>query len=114
MSSLSIYKGNKIFNNLGKIKLSEEMSKIVDRYIKNNRSYYNFYDIKKSFGINDFVTNIHQSQYFVRYTEEFFMDFLQNYNIGNFSQSELQLKDETINNVYGILNKFKELWRYES
>ena len=113
MSSLTIYKGNKIFNNESKIKLSEEMSKIVDKYIKNNRAYYNFYDIKQNFDVNDFMANFHQSRYFVRYTEEFFMDFIQNYNFKNFSNEEKQLKEETINNVYGILNEFKELWRYK-
>ena len=113
MSSLTIYKGNKIFGNSSKIKLSEEMNKIVDRYIKNNRSYYNFYDINKSFDINDFMANLHQSQYFVRYAEEFFMDFVRNYNIGNFSQAERQLKEDTINNVHGILNSFKDLWKYK-
>ena len=113
MSSLTIYKGNKIFNDESKIKLSEEMSKIVDKYIKNNRAYYNFYDIKQNFDVNDFIANFHQSRYFVRYTEEFFMDFIQNYNFKNFSNEEKQLKEETINNVYGILNEFKELWRYK-
>ena len=113
MSSLTIYKGNKIFKDEGKIKLSEEMSKIVDKYIQNNRAYYNFYDIKKNFDVNDFIANFHQSRYFVRYTEEFFMDFIQNYNFKNFSNEEKQLKNETINNVYGILNEFKELWRYK-
>ena len=112
MSSLTIYKGNKIFTHNSKIKLSDEMSKIVDRYIKNNRSYYNFYDINKTFEINDFISNYHQSQYFVRYTEEFFMDFIQNYNIGNFTQPERQLREDIINNVHGILNNFKEIWRY--
>ena len=113
MSSLTIYKGNKIFNDESKIKLSEEMSKIVDKYIKNNRAYYNFYDIKQNFDVNDFIANFHQSRYFVRYTEEFFMDFIQNYNFKNFSNEEKQLKEETINNVFGILNEFKELWRYK-
>ena len=112
MSSLTIYKGNKSFKTNSKIKLSEEMSKIVDRYIKNNRSYYNFYDIQKTFEINDFISNLHQSQYFIRYTEDFFMDFIQNYNIGNFSHAERQLKEDTINNVHLILNKFKDIWRY--
>ena len=112
MSSLTIYKGNKIFGNNSKIQLSDEMSNIVDRYIKNNRSYYNFYDINKSFEINDFMANLHQSQYFVRYSEEFFMDFIQNYNKGNFQQEERQLREETINNVNGILNNFREIWRY--
>ena len=113
MSSLTIYKGNKIFNDEGKIKLSEEMSKIVDKYIKNNRSYYNFYDINKSFDVCDFLANFHQSRYFIRYTEAFFMDFIQKYNYKNFSKEEIQLKDETINNIYGVLNEFKELWRYK-
>ena len=112
MSSLTIYKGNKIFGNNSKILLSDEMSNIVDKYIKNNRSYYNFYDINKSFEINDFMANLHQSQYFVRYSEEFYLDFMQNYNIGNFAQEERQLREETINNVNGILNNFKEIWRY--
>ena len=89
------------------------MSKIVDKYIKNNRAYYNFIDINKSFDINDFIANFHQSRYFVRYTEGFFMDFIQNYNFKNFSNEEKQLKEATINNMYGILNEFKELWRYK-
>ena len=59
------------------------------------------------------MANFHQSQYFVRYAEEFFMDFVQNYNIGNFSQAERQLKEDTINNVHGILNSFKDLWKYK-
>jgi hypothetical protein len=113
ISSLTIYKGNKSFNDESKIKLSDEMSKIVDRYIKNNRAYYNFYDINNSFDDYDFMANFHQSRYFIRYTEEFFMDFIQNYNFKNFSNDEKQLKDETINNMYGILNNFKELWRYK-
>ena len=113
MSSLTIYKGNKSFTDENKISLSEEMSKIVDKYIKNNRSYYNFIDINKSFDVNDFIANFHQSRYFVRYTEDFFMDFIQNYNFKNFSNEEKQLKEETINNMYGILNEFKELWRYK-
>ena len=113
MSSLTIYKGNKIFDDKSKIELSKEMSKIVDQYIKNNRAYYNFYDIKKPFDICDFAANFHQSRYFVRYTEQFFMDFIQNYNFRNFSKEEAQLKEETINNMYGILNEFKELWRYK-
>ena len=113
MSSLTIYKGNKSFNDESKIKLSDEMSKIVDRYIKNNRAYYNFYDINNSFDDYDFMANFHQSRYFIRYTEEFFMDFIQNYNFKNFSNEEKLLKDETINNMYGILNNFKELWRYK-
>ena len=111
MSSLTIYKGNNIFGNESKVKLSEEMSKIVDKHIKNNRSYYNFYDINKKFEINDFVSNLHQSHYFERYTEDFFMDFIQNYNIGNFTHAERQLKEETINNIHGILNQFKDLWK---
>ena len=41
------------------------------------------------------------------------MDFVQNYNIGNFSQAERQLKEDTINNVHGILNSFKDLWKYK-
>ena len=41
------------------------------------------------------------------------MDFIQNYNFRNFSKEEAQLKEETINNMYGILNEFKELWRYK-
>ena len=113
MSSLTIYKGDKIFDDKSKINLSKEMSKIVDQYIKNNRAYYNFYDIKKTFDICDFAANFHQSRYFVRYTEQFFMDFIQNYNFKNFSNEEKQLKEETINNMYGILNEFKELWRYQ-
>ena len=112
MSSLTIYKGNKIFGEESKFKLSDEMSNIVDKYIKNNRAYYNFYDINKNFEINDFMANLHQSQYFVRFTEEFYMNFIQNYNIGNFNQSERQLREETINKVNGIINSFKELWRY--
>ena len=111
MSSLTIYKGNNIFGNDSKIRLSEEMSKIVDRYLKNNRSYYNFYDINKKFEINDFVSNLHQSHYFTRYTEDFFMDFIQNYNIGNFTPAERQIKEDTINNIHGILNQFKDLWK---
>ena len=113
MSSLTIYKGIKSFTDENKNSLSEEMSKIVDKYIKNNRAYYNFIDINKSFDSNDFIANFHQSRYFVRYTEGFFMDFIQNYNFKNFSNEEKQLKDETINNMYGILNEFKELWRYK-
>ena len=113
LSSLTIYKGNKTFGNDSKLKISDEMSKIVDKYIKNNRAYYNFYDINKNFEINDFMSNLHQTQYFVRFTEEFFMQFIQNYNIGNFSHPERLLREETINNVHGILNSFKEIWRYE-
>ena len=112
ISSLTIYKGNKVFGYEGKMKLSEEIAKIVDRYINGNRSYYNFYDINKSFDIYDFMTNLHQTQYFVRFTEDYFMDFIQNYNSGNFIYAERQLKEETINNIHGILNNFKELWRY--
>ena len=111
ISSLTIYKGNKTFGNDSKLKLSDEMSKIVDKYIKNNRAYYNFYDINKNFEINDFISNLHQTQYFVRFTEEFFMQFIQNYNIGNFSHLERPLREETINNVHGILNSFREIWR---
>ena len=113
MSSLAIYKGNKILNNESKIILSKEMNNIVDKNIANNRSYYNFYEINKEFEINDFISNLHQSQYFVRYTEGFFMDFVQNYNNGNFTNLEKETKEDTINNVHGILNNFKELWRYE-
>ena len=112
ISSLTIYKGNKVFGYDGKIKISQGMANIVDRYINGNRSYYNFYDINKNFDIYDFMTNLHQTQYFVRFTEQFFMDFIQNYNIGNFLYAERQLKEETINNIHGILNNFKELWRY--
>ena len=113
ISSLTVYKGNKIFNDESKFKLSEEMSKIVDKNIKNNRAYYNFYDIKKSFDVHDFAANFHQSRYFIRYTEEFFMDFIQNYNFKNFSKEEIQLKEESINIMYKILNEFKELWKYK-
>ncbi len=113
ISSLTVYKGNKIFNDESKFKLSEEMSKIVDKNIKNNRAYYNFYDIKKPFDVHDFAANFHQSRYFIRYTEEFFMDFIQNYNFKNFSKDEIQLKEESINNIYRILNEFKELWKYK-
>lgn len=113
ISSLAIYKGTKIFNDDSKIKLAEEMNKIVDINIKNNRSYYNFYDLQKNFEINDFMSNLHQTQYFVRFTENYFMDFIQNYNIGNFTKEESQLKEETINNVHGLLNRFKEIWRCE-
>ena len=112
ISSLTIYKGNKVFGYDGKMKIGGEMANIVDRYIKGNRSYYNFYDINKNFDIYDFMTNLHQTQYFVRFTEQFFMDFIQNYNNGNFLYAERQLKEETINNIHGILNNFKELWRY--
>ena len=113
ISSLTIYKGDKIFNDESKFKMSEEMSKIVDKYIQNNRSYYNFYDIKKHFDVCDFMANFHQSRYFVRYSEGFFMDFIQRYNYKNFSKEETQLKDETIDIMHGILNDFKELWRYK-
>ena len=113
ISSLTVYKGNKIFNDESKFKLSEEMSKIVDKNIKNNRAYYNFYDIKKPFDVHDFAANFHQSRYFIRYTEEFFMDFIQNYNFKNFSKEEIQLKEESINIMYKILNEFKELWKYK-
>ena len=113
MSSLAIYRGNKQFNINDKVKLGEEMSKIVDIYIKNNRSYYNFYDINKNFDICDFITNLHQSRYFTRFTEEYFMDFIQNYNMRNFSIEEKELKEETITNTYGLLNNFKELWKLE-
>ncbi len=89
------------------------MSKIVDKNIKNNRAYYNFYDIKKPFDVHDFAANFHQSRYFIRYTEEFFMDFIQNYNFKNFSKEEIQLKEESINIMYKILNEFKELWKYK-
>ena len=112
ISSLTIYKGNKVFGYDGKMKISEGMANIVDRYINGNRSYYNFYDINKNFDIYDFMANLHQTQYFVRFTEQFFMDFIQNYNMGNFLYAERQLKEETINNIHGILNNFKELWRY--
>jgi hypothetical protein len=112
ISSLTIYKGNKVFGVDGKMKISQGMANLVDRYINGNRSYYNFYDINKNFDIYDFMTNLHQTQYFVRFTEQFFMDFIQNYNMGNFLYSERQLKEETINSIHGILNNFKELWRY--
>ena len=112
ISSLTIYKGNKVFGYDGKIKISGGMANIVDRCIKGNRAYYNFYDINKNFEIYDFMTNLHQTQYFSRFTEQFFMDFIQNYNNGNFLYAERQLKEETINNIHGILNNFKELWRY--
>ena len=113
ISSLTVYKGNKIFNDESKVKLSEEMSKIVDINIKNNRADYNFYDIRKPFDVCDFAANFHQSRYFIRYTEQFFMDFIQNYNFKNFSKEEIQLKEESINNIYRILNEFKELWKYK-
>ena len=113
ISSLTVYKWNKIFNDESKFKLSEEMSKIVDMNIKNNRAYYNFYDIRKPFDVCDFAANFHQSRYFIRYTEQFFMDFIQNYNFKNFSKEEIQLKEESINNIYRILNEFKELWKYK-
>ena len=113
MSSLAIYRGNKQFNINDKVKLGEEMSKIIDIYIKNNRSYYNLYDINKNFDICDFITNLHQSRYFNRFTEEYFMDFIQNYNMRNFSNEEKELKEETITNTYGLLNNFKEIWKLE-
>ena len=113
MSSLAIYRGNKQFNINDKVKLGEEMSKIIDIYIKNNRSYYNLYDINKNFDICDFITNFHQSRYFNRFTEEYFMDFIQNYNMRNFSNEEKELKEETITNTYGLLNNFKEIWKLE-
>ena len=37
---------------------------------------------------NDFIANLHQSQYFCKLTEDYFMDFIQYYNQDNFSIEE--------------------------
>ena len=110
-SSLTIYKGNKIFNNEDKNLLSKEMSKVMYGNCIKNMNYFNFYDINKTFAGNDFIANLHQSEYFSKLTEEYFMDFIQCYNQDNFIHEERELREEAINIVSEIINTFKEIWR---
>ena len=110
ISSLCIYKGNKILTEDEKIILSNKMSKVVDLRLKNNKMYYNFYNINKEFQY-DFIANFHQTNYFKDFTEEYFMNFIQNYNISNFTKEEKENRNEAIMKVNDIMNYYKEIWK---
>ena len=110
LSCFCIYKGNLLFNEEEKNKIFKKMAELVDFRLKKNTSYYDFYNIDYPFQY-DFVSNIHQSEYFNNLTEEYLLAFLQNYNIDNFTQEEKERRDDTIYKVNNILNEYKEIWR---
>ena len=110
ISSLCIYKGNKILTEEEKMILSNKMSKVVDLRLNNNKMYYNFYNINKEFKY-DFVANFHQTIYFKDFTEQYFLNFIQNYNISNFTKEEKENRNDAIMKVNDIMNYYKELWK---
>ncbi len=111
LSSLCIYKGNLYCNDDQKKLLSNKMAKVVDYRLNNNRAFYNFYNIDRTFKY-DYVSNIHQTEYFKVVTEEYLMNFRQNYNIDNFTKEEKDgMREDSIYKVNNILNEYKEIWR---
>ena len=110
LSSFCIYKGNLFYNEEEQKRIINKMSELLDFRLKKNGGYYYFYNIDYRFQY-DFVSNIHQSEYFTNLTEEYLLDFLQNYNIDNFTQEEKERREDTIYNVNNILNEYKEIWK---
>ena len=111
LSSLCIYKGNLYCNEDQKKLLSNKMAKVVDYRLNNNRAFYNFYNIDRTFKY-DYVSNIHQTEYFKVVTEEYLMNFRQNYNIDNFTKEEKEgMREDSIYKVNNVLNEYKEIWR---
>jgi len=110
LASLFIYKGNLFLTDEQKNNFSKEALNVVDYRLKHNHDYFNFYHIDLPFTY-DFVSNTHQSEYFKKFTEEYLLDFLQKYNIDNFTQDEKEMREDTIYKVNNIINEYKEIWR---
>lgn len=109
-SSLCMYKGNNLLNEERKTFFDRELLKIVQRKLHTNKGYYSFIHFDKDFH-SDFATNIHQTDYFRELTDEYLMDFLQDYNIDNFTKEEKELREDTISRVNQVLNYYKEMWK---
>jgi hypothetical protein len=57
------------------------------------------------------VANFHQTNYFKDFTEQYFLNFIQNYNISNFTKEEKENRNDAIMKVNDIMNYYKELWK---
>ena len=88
----------------------KEISKLVNRKLNTNKGYYSYFEVNKPFPY-DFVTNIHQSNLFKEMTEEYLLDFLQGYNLHNFSPEEKEMREDTIYKVNEVVNYYKEMWK---
>ena len=44
-------------------------------------------------------------------TEEYLLDFLQSYNLHNFSSEEKEMREDTIYKVNEVVNYYKEMWK---
>lgn len=109
-SSLCIYKGNNYITDKQRIFFDKEISKIVNKKLQSNKGFYSFIEINKPFKY-DFVSNIHQSNLFKDMTEEYLLDFLQSYNLHNFSSEEKEMREDTIYKVNEVVNYYKEMWK---
>lgn len=109
-SSLCIYKGNNYITDSQRLYFDKEISKLVNRKLNTNKGYYSYFEVNKPFPY-DFVTNIHQSNLFKEMTEEYLLDFLQGYNLHNFSPEEKEMREDTIYKVNEVVNYYKEMWK---
>lgn len=109
-SSLCIYKGNNYITDKQRLFFDKEISKIVNKKLQTNEGFYSFIEINKPFKY-DFVSNIHQSNLFKEMTEEYLLDFLQSYNLHNFSPEEKEMREDTIYKVNEVVNYYKEMWK---
>jgi hypothetical protein len=84
---------------------------IVNKKLNSNKGFYSFLEIEKPFQI-DFASHIHHSNIFKEMTEEYFLDFLQDYNLRHFTPREREMRDETIWEINDVLNYYKEVWKF--
>ena len=110
-SSLCIYKGMNLINESVRRLFERELSMIVNKKLNSNKGFYSFLEIEKPFEI-DFASHIHHSNIFKEMTEEYFLDFLQDYNLRHFTPREREMRDETIWEINDVLNYYKEVWKF--
>lgn len=108
-SSLTIYKGMQLNEEL-KTFFKVRLDQLKNRKLKMRNCYFGLFEVKQDFG-KEFVANFHLSNYFKDYSDQFVLPFIQNYNIGNFTKDELELRQNAIEKVNDLIGYYKEIWK---
>ena len=113
-TSVCIYKGNTYYNESKREIFKHELKQIIKRQstydynINNNKRLHSFIHINKCL-YNDFVSHTHHSNMFKDMTEEYYFDFIQEYNLRHFTEDERDMREDVIYKTNEIINNYNEV-----
>lgn len=115
-TSVCIYKGNKYYNESKREIFKHELKQIIKKQStyhynydnNNNKHLHSFIHINKCL-FNDFVSHTHHSNMFKDMTEEYYFDFIQEYNLTHFNGDEREMREDVIYKTNEIINNYNEV-----